>query len=256
MAVQPDDGRGAAAHDGEEFQRRRRDYAERALGADEQLLQVIAGVVLAQALQAVEHLTVGHDGLDAQHQVAHHAVAQDGGAAGVGRDDAADGGGAFGRKAEGEEAVLFLGQLLGLQQGDAGLQRHGVVQRRHVAHGAQLACGQQDFAEGDLAADQAGAAALGHDGDAVAGADRDGLGRFLGRARLQQDGRLARPAPAPFGQPGRHVVGVCGPGAGQGGFQLFEGGGRGEGHIRLVAKGVAWWKRKTLPPGGQFAEKT
>ncbi|MNS91422.1 hypothetical protein D3C72_1255140 [compost metagenome] len=115
MAVQPDDGRGAAAHDGEELQRRRRDDAQRALGSDEQLLQVIAGVVLAQALQAVEHLTVGHDGLDAQHQVAHHAVAQDGGAAGIGRDDAADGGRAFGSQAEGEEAVLLLRQLLGLQ---------------------------------------------------------------------------------------------------------------------------------------------
>ncbi|MNV55169.1 hypothetical protein D3C71_1473940 [compost metagenome] len=115
VAFQPDDGRGAAAHDGKQFQGRRRDHAQGALGADEQLLQVIAGVVFPQALQAIEYLTVGHDGLDAQHQVAHHAIAQDGGAAGIGRDDAADGGRAFGSQAEGEEAVLLLRQLLGLQ---------------------------------------------------------------------------------------------------------------------------------------------
>ncbi|MNE04001.1 hypothetical protein D3C80_965220 [compost metagenome] len=115
VALQTNDGRGAASHDGEQLQGRRCDDAHGALGADEQLLQVIAGVVLAQPLQAIEDLTVRHDRLNAQHQVAHHAVAQDGGAAGIGRDDAADGGRAFGSQAEGEEAVLRLRQLLGLQ---------------------------------------------------------------------------------------------------------------------------------------------
>ncbi|MNE04410.1 hypothetical protein D3C80_969390 [compost metagenome] len=256
MGLQADDGRRPAAHDGEQFQRRRRDHAQGALSADEQLLQVVAGVVLPQPFQAVEHLTVGHDDLQAQHQVAHHAVAQHRRAAGVGRDHAADGGRALGREAEREESVLLPGQFLRLQQGYARLDRHGVVQRRHVAHDAQLARRQQHLAIGNLTADQAGAAALGDERHAVPSADVHGASNFLGRARLQQQRRLAGPATAPFGEPGRHFTGVLRPGAGQGGLEFGEGFRRGEGHIRLVAKGAAWWKRKTMPSGGHFKGKT
>ena len=63
---------------------------ERALGADEELLEVVAGVVLAQRAQPVPHPPVGQHHLEAQHQVAHHPVAQHRGTAGVGRDVAAD----------------------------------------------------------------------------------------------------------------------------------------------------------------------
>ena len=44
----------------------RGDDAERAFGADEELLQVVARVVLAQAAQRREHAAVGEHGLDAQ----------------------------------------------------------------------------------------------------------------------------------------------------------------------------------------------
>ncbi len=53
-----DEGHGARGEQREELQRRGGDHAQRALGADQQLLQVIAGVVLAQALQAVPDLAV------------------------------------------------------------------------------------------------------------------------------------------------------------------------------------------------------
>ena len=69
-----------------------RDDAERALAADEQLLEVVAGVVLEHAIERGEHRAVGEHGFDAEHEVAHHSVAQDAQAAGVGRDVAADGG--------------------------------------------------------------------------------------------------------------------------------------------------------------------
>ena len=61
---------------GEQAQHRGRDDAERALGADEQLLHVVAGVVLAQAAQAVPDAAVGQHHLQPEHQVARVAVAQ------------------------------------------------------------------------------------------------------------------------------------------------------------------------------------
>ena len=68
----------------EQLQHRRGDDAERALGADEQLLEVVAGVVLAQAAQAVPDAPVGQHDLEAEHELARVAEAQHRGAAGVG----------------------------------------------------------------------------------------------------------------------------------------------------------------------------
>ena len=81
---------GARARRREELQHRGGDDAERAFGADEELLQVVAGVVLAQAAQAVPDAAVGKHDLDAQRQLARVAEAQHRGAAGVGRQVAAD----------------------------------------------------------------------------------------------------------------------------------------------------------------------
>ena len=64
--------------------------AERALGADEQVTQVIAGVVFAQTRQAVEHTAIGRDDFQAQHQVARHAVMYGRETARIGRDVPAD----------------------------------------------------------------------------------------------------------------------------------------------------------------------
>ena len=61
---------------GIELEHGRGDDAERAFGADEQLFQVVAGIVLAQAAQAIEQLPVGQHDLQAQGQVARVAIAQ------------------------------------------------------------------------------------------------------------------------------------------------------------------------------------
>ena len=74
----------------EQLQHRRGDDAERALGADEQLLEIVAGVVLAQSAQAVPDAAVGEHDFEPQRQFARVAEAQHGGAAGVGRQVAAD----------------------------------------------------------------------------------------------------------------------------------------------------------------------
>ena len=86
-----DKGRGAACRLRKQLQHRRGDDAERAFGADEELLQIVAGVVLAQAAHQVEHAAVGQHDFEPQHQLARHAVAQHMHAAGIGRDIAADG---------------------------------------------------------------------------------------------------------------------------------------------------------------------
>ena len=78
-----------------ELQHGRRDDAQRALGADEQVTQVIAGIVLAQPVQAMPDLAVGRHYLQSQAQLAHVAVAQHLHPAGVGGQVAADGAAAF-----------------------------------------------------------------------------------------------------------------------------------------------------------------
>jgi hypothetical protein len=75
---------------GKELQHRGGDDAQRSFGADEQVLQVVAGVVLAQAAQAIPDLAAGQHHFQAQGQFARVAVAQDLHAAGIGRQIAAD----------------------------------------------------------------------------------------------------------------------------------------------------------------------
>ena len=108
----------------EQLQRRGGDDAERAFAADEQVAQVVAGVVLAQPAQAVPDLAVGGDDLEAEAQVARRAVAQHLRAAGVGRQIAADRATAFGRQAEREQQAGVGGRLLHRLQDAAGLDGH------------------------------------------------------------------------------------------------------------------------------------
>src|SRR5256885_17085008 len=97
---------------GKELQDRRRDYAERSFGTDEKLLQVIAGVVLAQAAQALPYLSGGQHDLEPQRELASIAVAQHRSAARIGGKIAADFATAFGRKAQREKAPPLFGGLL------------------------------------------------------------------------------------------------------------------------------------------------
>ena len=101
---------------GRELRRRQRvelhgrggDDAQRAFAADQQVAQVVAGVVLAQAAGAFPDLALRRDHFEAQAQVARVAVAHDLRAAGVGRQVAADGAAAFGRQAQREQEAGLL----------------------------------------------------------------------------------------------------------------------------------------------------
>ena len=82
----------------------RRDDAERAFRADEQVSQVVAGVVLLQGLEAVPDAPVGQHHLEAEHQLARVAVGQHADAAGVGAEVAAELAAALRRQAQRETA--------------------------------------------------------------------------------------------------------------------------------------------------------
>src|SRR5712671_7345261 len=101
---------------GKELNRRGSDDAEGALAADEELLQIVAGIVLAQAAKAVPNPSVGQHHLEAQCQLAGFAVAQDRDAAGVGRQIAADLTGPLGPEAEREQSVGLGGRLLQVRE--------------------------------------------------------------------------------------------------------------------------------------------
>ena len=85
-----------------QLQRRRSDDAERAFRADEQIAQVVAGVVLLQGAQPSHTRPVGGHHLEPERQRARVAVGQHADAAGVGRQHAADLAAAFRRQAQRE----------------------------------------------------------------------------------------------------------------------------------------------------------
>ena len=185
-----------------QLQHRLGDDAERALGAHEQVLEVVAGVVLLERAQAVPDVAVGQHDLEAHHQVARVAVAQHLHAAGVGREIAADLARALRAEAEREEAVMRRRGLLQRLQDAARFDGHRVADRidaQHLVHAAD----RQDDAlmrrPRRGAAHQAGVAGLRHDGDAVLVAELHDLGGLLDGGRPHDDGRGADPRAAPVG---------------------------------------------------------
>ena len=78
----------------------RRDDAQGTLGADHQVAQVVAGVVLAKPRQAFPNFPLSVDHFEPQAELAGIAVAQHLGAAGIGAQIAANGAAALSRQAE------------------------------------------------------------------------------------------------------------------------------------------------------------
>ncbi len=129
----------------EQAQGRGGDDAERALAADEQVAQVVAGVVLAKAVQAAPELALrGHD-LQPQAQLARVAEAQHLRAAGVGREIAADRARSLGGQAEREQQAGLRGGGLHLLQRESGLDGDGLVVGIDAADRAQPFRGEHDL---------------------------------------------------------------------------------------------------------------
>ena len=89
-------GGGRRARQRKELDHRGGNDAERAFGADEQLFEVVTGIVLAQAAQAVPDFARGQHDLQTERQFTSVAVTQHLYAAGIGRQIAADLATAFG----------------------------------------------------------------------------------------------------------------------------------------------------------------
>ena len=114
---------------GEELDRGGGDDAKGALAADEKLLKVVAGVVLAKTPQPVPDLSVGQYDLETQGQLAGIAIAQHRDAAGVGREIAADLAASLRAEAQREQPVGLGGGLLQIGEDAPGLDRHRKIDR-------------------------------------------------------------------------------------------------------------------------------
>ena len=166
-------------------QHRRGDDAERAFGADEQVFQVVAGIVLFQLVEIVEHAAVGQHHFETERVRARDAVGQCSRAAGIGGKIAADGAGAFRRQELRIEPVDCGRGFARALQGDAGLAGDGVRGRIDLADAVEPVERQHDLVVvRNLPADQAGIAALRHDR------------RFRRVGEFEDRRYFARPTPA------------------------------------------------------------
>ena len=183
-----------------EAQGGRGDDGERALAANQQVAQIVARVVLAQALEAIPDLALGGDGLQAQAQFAGRAVAQHLGASRVGGEVATDGATALGGEAEREEQSRCVGRTLHVRQQAARLNGHGQVGGIDVQDAVEALEVEHDLLAAVVryrATDQAGVATLGHDADAVAATQANDLGHLVRIGRAHDGQSLAAIALAP-----------------------------------------------------------
>ncbi len=231
-----DEGYRARARLRHQLEHRGGDDAQRSFGADEQVFQVVAGVVLAQAPQRRVDAPIGQHRLDAEHQVPHIAVAQHRGTAGIGRQIAPDLARAFGADAQRKQASGFFRRGACGGQRHAGLHGQRVVDRidrQHLVHAAQVQHHGIAARVRHRAAHQRGIAALRHHRHAVRMAPRDHRGDLLGGRRQHHHAGLAA-ADAP-------VVGDVGLGIGvgdQAGVVADDGL---HGAQRGVARGTIQW---------------
>ncbi len=111
---------------GEKPQHRGGDDAERSLRADDEVLEIITRIVLAQRLQAVPHAPVGEHDFKPKGEIARAAVSEHGHAAGIGGEHAADLAASFRGEAQREQAPRARRHLLSLRKHEPRFDRHGV----------------------------------------------------------------------------------------------------------------------------------
>ena len=205
---QADDGGRARAGLGIELHDGGGDDAERAFRAHEEVLEVVARIVLLELRQGRHDAPVGEHHFKARHEIARIAIGDDLRAARIGGEIAADGAGAFGGQREREEAVGAVGGFLHLDELQAGFDGHGVGRRVDLTHAVHAAKGQHDLRAAlvrRLPAHKAGVAALGHHGRVRLVAELHDRRDFLGGAGTQDAGRPAMPEVALLLEVGGHV---------------------------------------------------
>jgi hypothetical protein len=114
-----------------------RDHTERPLRADQQVLQVVAGDVLARPAADVNELAWSEHDLEAGHPRAGHAVLQRVRAAGVRRDVAADLRLLRGARVRPEEQAVLAREAPHVARAHTGLRIDPPQRRLELAHAAQ-----------------------------------------------------------------------------------------------------------------------
>jgi hypothetical protein len=196
---------------GKEFQNSGGDDAQRAFGANEKLLQVVAGVVLQQAAHAVPDLACRQNHLQPEHQVARVAVGEHACTAGVGRDVSTDAAGALGSERQREEHAGLRGSLLQSFQDHTRLRNDRPARGIHCPYAVEPLQGEDELASalvGYLPAHQPRIAALRHDGRAGLVGNPHDRRDFIRGAGPQHRRRAAMVIAAPLPQIRRHLVRV------------------------------------------------
>ncbi len=190
------------------------DHPQCALRADEQLLQIIPGVVLQQLVQRPDDRPIRQHDLEPQDVLPRHAVADHRVAAGIGGNIAADRARAARTQVDREQQVGRLRCLLDGGKRRAGQHGHGGHHRVELLDAAHALQRQQYAARNRLRpAGQAGQPALRHHGDAGLRTQAQGGCDLLRGARPHPGERLDGRESAPILQhagrdvvPGRHDI--------------------------------------------------
>src|SRR5215468_6870859 len=93
-----------------------RNYTERAFSTDEQVFQVVAGVVLLELVERVQNAPVCQHHFEADHKVTRDTVSEGGGAARIGGQIASDRAAAFGGERDRKQTVSRRCLLLRLRE--------------------------------------------------------------------------------------------------------------------------------------------
>ena len=192
---------------GEQAQHGGGDDAERSLRADDEVLEVVARIVLAQGFQPVPHKPAGEHDFESEGKLPRAAIGEHGHPAGIGGEHAADLGASLGGEAQGEQPAGAGRDLLSLRQRKPRFHNHGVGGEVDVAHPIEPFERDHHLVsalERNLAADEAGIAALRHDRGPRLVGDLKDRRDLPGLSGLEHERRLAAIAVAPFHEIGRH----------------------------------------------------
>ena len=185
------------------------DDAQRAFAANEQIAQVVAGVVFAQTFEAIPDLALGRDYFQTQAQLTRISIAHHLRPACVRAQIAANGATAFSGQGQREQQAFFLGHVLQVLQDATGFHGEGQVVLVDMTHGIQARQVQHDLLAavvGGRAHRQASVAALGNDLHMGCCAGLDHGGDFCRVAGAHHGQRLAVHALAPVLLIGRQVA--------------------------------------------------
>ena len=164
-----------------------------------------------QRREALVDAAVRQDGLDPEHQVARHAVAQDVQPARVGGEVAADLARALRTEGQREQAVDGGGGGLNGRQHAAGLRRHRVGDGIDVTDAVHPAERQDHLCPGivgDAAVDEASVAGLGQDADAVPACEAHHVGDLARRRGPDHERGPAVVLAPEVRREGHHVLGT------------------------------------------------